>query len=80
MPNEKLIVYCCDINTLTLCFHICEISCQKFGYGGWCQIRHKDNGKAEMVKDGQQLFRVVETNCWCPEARIADMNKTGQIE
>ena len=29
-----------------------------------------------MMRDGQ-LFRVVEENCWSPEARIKEMNDTG---
>lgn len=50
----------------------------RYGYGGWVQLQHEDccPGKAKMMKDGQ-FFRLVDKNCWSPEERIKDMDKTG---
>ena len=36
-------------------------------------------GKGELMK-GDKHFRTIEKNCWDPEARIADMDKTGYFQ
>ena len=47
---------------------------EKYGYGGWLQLKHTGNGCADLVKDGQ-LFRKVEKNLWDPVLRLEECDK-----
>jgi len=49
---------------------------ERYGYGGWIQLCHCDDGTCDMMKD-EEFFRKVEPNCFSPEARIKEMDKTG---
>lgn len=47
---------------------------EKFGYGEFIHLEHR-NCEACMIK-GDKLFRVVEENCFKPDARVKDMENT----
>jgi len=53
---------------------------ERYGYGDWVQLNHNceggEEGEADMMKGGK-FFRRVQANCYCPEARIKDMDTTG---
>jgi aminocarboxymuconate-semialdehyde decarboxylase len=36
---------------------------ERFGYGGFIQLIHREDGKADMMKD-DVFFRTIEPNCW----------------
>ena len=46
---------------------------QKYGYGGWIQLHHRQNGCAMMVRDGFDL-REVKSNTWDPLDRLKECN------
>ena len=46
---------------------------QKYGYGGWIQLHHRQNGCAMMVRDGFD-FREVKSNTWDPLDRLKECN------
>ncbi|XP_039268181.2 2-amino-3-carboxymuconate-6-semialdehyde decarboxylase-like [Styela clava] len=49
----------------------------RYGYGGFIQLQHTCDGKtAKMLKD-DELFRVINANCWSAEERMKDMDATG---
>lgn len=48
----------------------------RYGYGGFIRLEHCGPGCARMLRD-DQLFRVIEQNCWDPETRLRDCNRFG---
>ena len=46
---------------------------EKYGYGGWIQLHHMENGCATMVRDGFH-FREVKPNTWDPLIRLEECN------
>ena len=52
---------------------------KKYGYGGWVQLVKTPGCKSnemDMQKDGN-FFRRIQSNCWDPEVRLADMDNDG---
>lgn len=48
---------------------------ERYGYGGFIQLEHHGPGCARMVQDGK-LFREIEADCWDPQVRIGDCDRT----
>lgn len=49
---------------------------QRYGYGGFVQLEAEGSDRAKMMRDGQ-CFRIVESNCWSAERRIAECDRDG---
>lgn len=45
----------------------------QFGYEGWVSIDHHHSGSAQMKK-GDEVFRIIESNCWDPKIRLKECN------
>jgi aminocarboxymuconate-semialdehyde decarboxylase len=48
----------------------------KFGYGGFIHLESQGSGTAWMMK-GEEKFRLIQSNCWDPEERIAEYAERG---
>ena len=49
---------------------------ERYGYGGFVQLRPEPDGRGAMMRDGQ-CFRIVEANCWSAERRIEECDRDG---
>ena len=49
---------------------------ERYGCGGFVQMEHLTAGCARMTIDGK-LFREVQDNCWDPERRLEECDRTG---
>jgi aminocarboxymuconate-semialdehyde decarboxylase len=65
-----------DIHTHVLPHRLPDLK-ERYGYGGWINIREDENDKniANMYKD-DVFFRRIEKNCWCLNERCKDMHAT----
>ncbi|KAK6739832.1 hypothetical protein RB195_008369 [Necator americanus] len=50
------------------------MSQEKFGYGGFVTLDHREDGTTNMMKN-EKLFRVVEPNCFDTKERLKDMDR-----
>ncbi len=64
-----------DIHTHVLPENWPDLS-ERYGYGGWIQLRHTGPGCARMMRDGKN-FRHVSGNCWDSATRIAECDQHG---
>ena len=71
--STKTIAMKIDIHTHILPKKLPDLK-QKFGYGGWISIEHKD-GDASMKKDGN-FFRSIKPNCWDSNVRLKECDQS----
>lgn len=62
-----------DMHTHILPKHLPKFA-EKFGYGDFIHLIHKEDGSADMMK-GDKFFRNILPNCWDPELRINEYNQ-----
>lgn len=48
---------------------------ERYGYGGFIELRHTAPGKADMMRDDGTFFRAIHANTWDPLAILADMDR-----
>ena len=49
---------------------------ERYGYGGFPQIRHTGPGCARLMRNGQ-VFREIDSRCWDPVRRAQDCDRNG---
>lgn len=49
---------------------------ERYGYGDFIRLEHVSPCCARMMK-GDQFFREIQDNCWSPQRRIEDCDRTG---
>lgn len=64
-----------DLHTHILPKELPDLS-KKYGYGGWISLEHHKSCCAKMMIDGK-FFREVQSNCYMPEERLKDCDRTG---
>lgn len=67
MDNKRLKI---DMHTHIIPKHLPKFA-EKFGYGDFIYLEHKEDGTADMIK-GNEFFRNIKPNCWDPELRIQE--------
>ena len=59
-----------DMHTHIIPKHLPKFA-EKFGYGDFIHLVHKEDGTADMMK-GDEFFRNIKSNCWDPEERAQE--------
>ena len=49
---------------------------ERYGYGGWVQLKHHKPCCAKMMIDGRS-FREIQSNSWDPKVRISECDRDG---
>lgn len=49
---------------------------EKFGTEGYIRLEYSDDGETADMWQDDKFFRAIEKNCYCPMARVPDMERT----